>query len=76
MGLITGLRKSPGGGNGNPFQYSCLGNPMAGYSPGGSKESHMTDHTCTNYQWSLFLPRLLCLRDRFTSIEVSRMEAG
>ena len=19
---------SPGGGNGNPFQYSCLGNPM------------------------------------------------
>ena len=24
----TGLRKSPGGGNGNPFQYSCLENPM------------------------------------------------
>ena len=20
--------RSPGGGNGNPFQYSCLGNPM------------------------------------------------
>ena len=26
--LIPGLRRSPGGGNGNPLQYSCLGNPM------------------------------------------------
>ena len=25
---ITGLGTSPGGGNGNPLQYSCLGNPM------------------------------------------------
>ena len=25
-GLIFGLRRSPGGGNGNPFQYSCLEN--------------------------------------------------
>ena len=25
-GLISGLRKSPGGGNGNPLQYSCLEN--------------------------------------------------
>ena len=28
VGLIPGSGKSPGGGNGNPFQYSCLGNPM------------------------------------------------
>ena len=28
MGLIPGLGRSPGGGHGNPFQYSCLGNPM------------------------------------------------
>ena len=27
-GLIPGLGKSPEGGNGSPFQYSCLGNPM------------------------------------------------
>ena len=26
MGLIPGLGKSPGEGNGNPLQYSCLGN--------------------------------------------------
>ena len=27
MGLITGLGRSPGGGNSNPLQYSCLENP-------------------------------------------------
>ena len=27
MGSIPGLRKSPGGGNDNPRQYSCLKNP-------------------------------------------------
>ena len=27
-GAISGLGKSPGEGNGNPLQYSCLGNPM------------------------------------------------
>ena len=32
---IPGLERSPGEGNGNPFQYSCLGNSvdLAGYSP-------------------------------------------
>ena len=28
MGSIPGLGKSPGGGTGNPLQYSCLENPM------------------------------------------------
>ena len=28
MGLIPGSRRSPGGGHGNPLQYSCLENPM------------------------------------------------
>ena len=27
-GLIPGLERSPGEGNGNPHQYSCLGNLM------------------------------------------------
>ena len=27
-GLIPGAGRSPGGGNGNPLQYSCLENPM------------------------------------------------
>ena len=46
--LIPGSGRSPGGGNGNPFQYSCLEYPMdrgalAGYSPWGCKESAMTE---------------------------------
>ena len=28
VSLIPGLGRSTGGGNGNPLQYSCLGNPM------------------------------------------------
>ena len=28
LGLIPGLGKSPGGGHGNPLQYSCLENPL------------------------------------------------
>ena len=27
-GLIPGLERSSGGGNGNPLHYSCLGNAM------------------------------------------------
>ena len=27
-GSIPGLGRSPGGGHSNPFQYSCLENPM------------------------------------------------
>ena len=26
--LILGSRRFPGGGNGNPLQYSCVGNPV------------------------------------------------
>ena len=37
-GSFPGSRRSPGEGHANPFQYSCLENPMdrgslAGYSP-------------------------------------------
>ena len=28
MSSIPELRRSPGGGNGNPLQYACLENPM------------------------------------------------
>ena len=48
-GLIPGLGRSPGEGNGNPLLYSCLENPMEGwrnqrgYSPWGHKESDMTE---------------------------------
>ena len=54
-GSIPGWGRSPGEGNGNPLQYSCLENPtdcsppgfsvhrsLAGYSPWGHKESDTT----------------------------------
>ena len=28
LGSVPGSGRSPGGGNGNPLQYFCLGNPM------------------------------------------------
>ena len=34
LGLTPGSGRSPRGGNGNPFQYSCLENPMD-RGPGG-----------------------------------------
>ena len=48
MGLIAGLGRSPGGGHGNPLQYSCLENPhgqrrLIGYSPWGHKELDTTE---------------------------------
>ena len=65
VGSIPGSERSPGEGNGNPLQYSCLGNLMnrrslAGYSPWGQKESdtpeHMT-HIC--------LPKKSCIKHSF-----------
>ena len=45
-GLIPGTGGSPGEGNGNPFQYSCLENPMEREAwwanPWGCKELDMT----------------------------------
>ena len=50
MGSIPGSGRSPGGGHGNPLQYSCLENPhgqrsLEGYSPLGCKESDTTEET-------------------------------
>ena len=35
LGLIPELGRSPGGGHGNPLQYSCLENPLGHRRPGG-----------------------------------------
>ena len=47
-GSIPGSGRSPGGGNGNPLQYSCLENvhglrSLVGYCPWGRKELDMTE---------------------------------
>ena len=46
--MIPGLGRSPGEGNSNPLQYSCLEKShgqrsLVGYSPWGGKESAMTE---------------------------------
>ena len=46
-GSICELGRSPGGGNGNPLQYSCLENPM---DKGAWKT---TDHGVTESQTGL-----------------------
>ena len=47
LGSILGLGRSPGEGNGNPLQYSCLENPMDGgawkATVHGVTESYMTE---------------------------------
>ena len=42
-GLVPRSGRSPGIGNGNPLQYSCLENPMdrGAYSPWGRKETRL-----------------------------------
>ena len=54
-GSIPGSGRSPGEGNGNPLQYSCLENPMeggawwVGYSPWGCKESDTTERLHSHF---------------------------
>ena len=53
-GLVPGLGTSPGVGNGNPLQYSCLENSMdrgawQGASPQGSQKSQTQLSTHTGF---------------------------
>ena len=55
--MIPGLGRSPGGGHGDPLQYSCLENPhgqrsLTGYSPGDLKKSDTTDQLSTQH-WEI-----------------------
>ena len=53
VGSIPGLGRSSGEGNGNPLQYSCLGNPMdkgawwARVHRVAKSWTEVTEHTCT-----------------------------
>ena len=53
LGSTPGLRRFPGGGHGNPLQYSCLENAhgqrsLAGCSPRGCKELDTTEWLSTH----------------------------
>ena len=52
VGSIPRLGRSPGGGCGNPLQYSCLENPhghksLMGYRPWGHKEADTKEQLST-----------------------------
>ena len=58
-GSIPGSGKIPGGGNGNPLQYSCPGNPMnrgvwQATVHGVAKESEMTSRLKSNSKLNLY----------------------
>ena len=64
LGLIPGLGRFPGGGQGNPLQYSCLENPhgqscLVGYNPRGGKESDTTEQLSTAHVLAIPKPRSL-----------------
>ena len=53
LGSSPGSERSPGGGHGNPLQYSCLENSMdrrawQGYSPWGHNELDRTERISTH----------------------------
>ena len=54
---VPGSGRFPGGGHGNPLQYSCLENPLGqrslvGYCPWGHKESDTTEATIPfHFMW-------------------------
>ena len=58
-GFISGLGRSPGEGNGNPLQYSCLENSMDRgtwwATVHGIAEMNMTYHACTMYAYKCVL---------------------
>ena len=56
-GLISGSVRSPGEGNDNSLQYSCLENSM-GYNPWGRQESDITEWRHFHfviYIWHIFI---------------------
>ena len=59
LGLIPGLGESPGEGKSYPLQYSVLENSMDCTSPGGLKESNMTELLSLHFIVNRFSMKLL-----------------
>ena len=66
VGSIPRLGRSPGVGNGNPLQYSCLENPMDREAwqatvHSVSEESDATEHTHLNKKSITDLEHFVCM---------------
>ena len=59
-GLIPGSGRFPGGGNGNPLQYSCLRNPMerrawwATVHRAAKRQTQLNMHACYSQILQIF----------------------
>ena len=87
-GLILGSERSPGGGHGNPLQYSCQENPIdraawratvqrVAKSRKGLKQPSM--HACgcwqpVNHKGIMEVPKILNLRTGKTSVPLKERE--
>ena len=79
LGSIPGLGRSPGGGHGNPLQYSCLENPhgqrsLAGYGPWGGKELVIAERLRTDPCWLsiLNIAECMCLSLKLQSVLIQK----
>ena len=65
-GSIPGSERSPGGGNGNPLQYSCLGNPLdrgawwAAVCGVAESQTRLSTHWLAGWLWLTDKP-MVCL---------------
>ena len=89
LGSIPGLGRSPGEGNGNPLQYSCLENPMDGgawwatvhgVAKSRTRLSDFTSHNCCTYCCAFLLWELsvsvLALGVLTLNLDVEAQEYG
>ena len=70
VGSVLGW-DSPGGGNGNPLQYSCLKHfhgqrSLAGYNPCGRKESNRTEETACTHACNCTIKMMLWIKILFS----------
>ena len=77
MGLIPGSGRSPGGGNNNPLQYSCLGNPtgrrsLVGYSPWESQRVGHAKYKQGQITWTKPIYTNVCFLSSLSMIEIEK----
>ena len=67
LGSVPGSGRSPGGGHGNPLQYSCLENPMDrgawraavhGVTKSQTRLKRLSTHACSDFAYSWLDPQL------------------
>ena len=77
LGSIPGLGRSPGGGHGNPLQYSCLENlhgqrSLAGYTVHRVTESDTSERLSTALSPCLSLQHCMVARNVFFALSNSQ----